>query len=228
MIASVAGAAATITVVWSVIPLGVVAVIAGDLTSIRKQWDDTEARHEPSTRSRLRALPGPFFDARAAAVEATRDRRAAALHQLHDLILTALGFTPGRGIRELKRNTEHLLEIPVAAQVETGSGLLLVAIEAGLADGGGVDAGAAGVIDLAARRRVRLRIAAAVAPRRTEAGSRQYHEVVIVTVGHRKIFRPANAQVIRCETASQKFQVAPGFERREITISRLQCRGRLA
>ena len=29
------------------------AVIGGDLTSIRKQWDDTEARHEPSTRSRL-------------------------------------------------------------------------------------------------------------------------------------------------------------------------------
>ncbi len=36
-------------------------------------------------------------------------------------------------MRELKRNTEHLLEIPVAAQVETGSGLLLVALEAGLA-----------------------------------------------------------------------------------------------
>lgn len=109
------------------------AVIAGDLTDIRRRWDDTEARHLPSTRSRLRGLPGPFFDARAAAAEATRDRRSAALNQLHDLVLTALGYTPQRGVWELKRNTEHLLEVPVAAQVETGSGLLLLALEAGLA-----------------------------------------------------------------------------------------------
>jgi len=109
------------------------AVIAGDLTDIRRRWDETEARHLPSTRSRLRGLPGPFFDARATAAEATRDRRSAALNQLHDLVLTALGYTPQRGVWELKRNTEHLLEVPVAAQVETGSGLLLLALEAGLA-----------------------------------------------------------------------------------------------
>ena len=42
-----------------------------------------------------------------------------------------LGFEPDRTDLEFKQNTEHLLDVPVAAKVETSTGLLLAAIEAG-------------------------------------------------------------------------------------------------
>ncbi len=111
------------------------AVIGGDLKDLRSTWDEREAVDQPTARSGLKGLPGEFFTARAGATEATPSQRPAAVQHLNDLVLRALGFTADRSQStvELKRNTEHVLSVPVAATVETGSGLLLVAIEAGLA-----------------------------------------------------------------------------------------------
>ncbi len=112
-------------------------VIGSDLGDLRKTWDEHEKKGEPTARSRIKSLPQQFFTARAAAAEASAANRPIAVRHLNDLVLTALGFTPHRTALEFKRNTEDRVTVPVAAQVETGTGLLLVAIEAGLA--GSVD-----------------------------------------------------------------------------------------
>ncbi len=110
------------------------AVISGDLNTLRSSWDALEAKGEPTARARLKSLPSAFFAARAAATEASPGNRPTALHHLNEAVLGALGFPPARDVVELKRNTEHLITIPAATKAETGTGLLLVAIEAGLAD----------------------------------------------------------------------------------------------
>ena len=110
------------------------AVIGGDLGDMRKAWDEAEGRSEPSARSLLRGAGSGFFAARATASEAAGDRAPEAIRILNDVVLKALGFTPHRETLDLIRNTTDTLTLPVAATAETGTGLWLVAIDAGLAD----------------------------------------------------------------------------------------------
>ena len=110
------------------------AVIGGDLGDLRKAWDEAEGKGEPSARSTLKGAASRFFKTRATASEATGDRATAAVEHLNDVVLQALGFQPNRQDLELTRNTTDKLTIPTAATAETGTGLWLVALDAGLAD----------------------------------------------------------------------------------------------
>ena len=110
------------------------AVIGGDLGDLRKAWDEAEGEGEPSARSTLKGAASRFFKTRATASEATGDRATAAVEHLNDVVLQALGFDPNRNDLELTRNTTDKLTIPTAATAETGTGLWLVALDAGLAD----------------------------------------------------------------------------------------------
>lgn len=110
------------------------AVISGDLGDLRSQWDDAEAAHKDTARSRLRSLAKQYFALRADASEASGQSRAPAVRALNSAVLSALGFTVERQTVEFSRTTEETLTVPVASTVETGSGLLLVALDAGLAD----------------------------------------------------------------------------------------------
>nr|WP_291837880.1 hypothetical protein [Candidatus Microthrix sp.] len=110
------------------------AVIGGDLGDMRKAWDEAEGKGEPSARSTLKGAASRFFKTRAAASEATGDRATAAIEHLNDVVLKALGFHPNRQDLELVRNTTDRLTIRTAATAETGTGLWLVALDAGLAD----------------------------------------------------------------------------------------------
>ena len=110
------------------------AVIGGDLGDLRKAWDEAEGEGEPSARSTLKGAASRFFKTRATASEATGDRATAAVEHLNDVVLEALGLEPNRNDLELTRNTTDKLTIPTAATAETGTGLWLVALDAGLAD----------------------------------------------------------------------------------------------
>jgi hypothetical protein len=110
------------------------AVIGGDLGDMRSAWDEAEGRSEPSARSALRGAGSVFFAARAIASEATGDRAPDAIRSLNDGVLNSLGFTSQRETLDLVRNTTDTLTLPVAATAHTGTGLWLVAIDAGLAD----------------------------------------------------------------------------------------------
>jgi hypothetical protein len=110
------------------------AIIGGDLGDLRRRWDDHEAAHKDTARSRLRGLGKSFFPARAGATEASRAGRAEAVRALNALVLQALGFTVERRTLELPHTTTDELHVPVAAAVDTGSGLHLVALDADLAD----------------------------------------------------------------------------------------------
>jgi len=109
------------------------AIIGSDLGNLRSQWD-TDEKQGDSARSRLRGLGSRFFALRAAASEAGATTKADTVHDLNALVLTALGYQPQHETIELKHNTVDLVEVPTAARVDTSTGLLLVAIEAGLAD----------------------------------------------------------------------------------------------
>ena len=110
------------------------AVIGGDLGDLRKSWDEAEGKGEPSARSTLKGAASRFFKTRATASEASGDRAPAAIEHLNDVVLHALGFEPNRNDLELTRNTTDRLTIRTAATAETGTGLWLVALDAGLAD----------------------------------------------------------------------------------------------
>jgi hypothetical protein len=110
------------------------AVIAGDLGDLRHRWDEAESAHKDTARSRIRSLASRFFPARAEASEASATARPEAVRRLNTQVLEALGFTVERRNLDLNHTTTDLLTTPVAASVETGSGLLLIALDAGLAD----------------------------------------------------------------------------------------------
>jgi len=109
-------------------------VMAADLGGLRSWWEETEADGRDTARSRLRGAAREFFAARAAVSEASRSARADAVRRLNDVVLGALGFSPSRTVLDLKYNTTELVSVPVAAHVDTSSALLLVALDAGLAD----------------------------------------------------------------------------------------------
>ncbi len=109
------------------------AIIGGDIGDLRKRWEEAE-QHGDSARSRLRAAGREFFARRADATEAGPSAKADAVRALNALVLQILGFEAKQQVIELKRNTTDLVEVPVAARVEASTGLLLVAVDAGLAD----------------------------------------------------------------------------------------------
>lgn len=120
--------------------------LGADLKDLRDAWDAAEGKGEPTARAGLRSAPKHFFPARAAAVETAKGgtgtpaaaRRADATRALNDAVLQALGFAHdadgGRTTLELPRSggTDTLV-VPAAARVETPTGLLLVALDCGLA-----------------------------------------------------------------------------------------------
>ncbi len=106
--------------------------LAADLSQLRGAWDIAEGHDQPTARAGLRGLGRDFFPARAAAVEARSTQRADAMRALNDTILTGLGFTPDRAEITLPRaDGTGELTVTVAARVETPTGLLLIAIDAG-------------------------------------------------------------------------------------------------
>jgi hypothetical protein len=104
-------------------------LMPNDLAGLRASWEHAERRGEPTARSHLRGLSRPYF---ATKTRATQHTDPDQLRALHDLILSALGFSPARTDLIITRaNTE--ISVPVAATVATHTGLLLVALDAGLA-----------------------------------------------------------------------------------------------
>jgi hypothetical protein len=111
------------------------AIIGGDLGDLRRTWDEHEKAHQDTARSRLKALSKPFFAARADVTEANNDANARrAIELLNGHVLLALGLKVDRQRLTLTHTTTDELQVPVAATVETGSGLHLLALEAGLPD----------------------------------------------------------------------------------------------
>jgi hypothetical protein len=109
-------------------------VMSADLGGLRTWWDETESSGGDTARTRLRGASKAFFDARAAATEASRAALPDSVRRLNEVVLTALGYPPARTTLDLKYNTTELVSVPVAAHVDTPTGLLLVALDAGLAD----------------------------------------------------------------------------------------------
>jgi hypothetical protein len=108
------------------------ALIQGDLTSLRRRWDDAETRDEPTARTRLRALSRPFFAAKAKAIEGDPARHSDEVRVLHDLVLDALGFPADRRPLTLVRADQDVT-VMAATTCDTHTGLLLVALDLGFA-----------------------------------------------------------------------------------------------
>jgi hypothetical protein len=120
--------------------------LAADLGDLRSAWDAAEGKGEPTARTGLRSAAKAFFPARAAAVEAARgsrtatgrERRVETTRALNDVVLGALGFghSPDEGRRTLelpRAGGTDTLTVELAASVETPTGLLLVALDCGIA-----------------------------------------------------------------------------------------------
>jgi hypothetical protein len=108
--------------------------LAADLDDLRKSWDKAEGRGEATARSGLKGLRRTFFQIRATASEAAAADYAEEVRSLNDTVLTALGFPPNRAEMSFSRNGGmDALTATVAACAETPSGLLLVAVDTGLA-----------------------------------------------------------------------------------------------
>lgn len=109
------------------------AVIGADLGDLRRGWDEAEKAHKATARSRLRGLGTAFFAARAGVAEASTSGLSAATRSLNATVLGALGLTVDRRLVSLAHTTTDRLDAPVASAVDTGSGLVLVAIDASMA-----------------------------------------------------------------------------------------------
>ncbi len=108
--------------------------LSSDLKDLRKLWTEAEGRDRHTARMGLRGCKREFFNARAAAVEASPARRQDAVRELNDVVLAALGFDASRSELSLARNddTDEVVAL-VGASVETPTGLLLVALDVELA-----------------------------------------------------------------------------------------------
>jgi hypothetical protein len=108
--------------------------LASDLADLRAAWDRAEGRGEFTARRGLRTLPKSFYAARATASEATNGQHVEAMQALNDSVLAALGMPADRCTLTLDRAAgTDTLEAYVASAVDTSTGLLLVALDAGLA-----------------------------------------------------------------------------------------------
>jgi len=114
------------------------------LDDLYKRWDAAERNGEHTPRTRVRSLSTAFGKHRAEAATtapdlADNDTRLAlatlntddlaALTDLNDAILTALGWTPTRGEMVTLTSGDKLVHVPVAHRCDTATGLLLVALD---------------------------------------------------------------------------------------------------
>jgi hypothetical protein len=114
------------------------------LDDLYKRWDAAERSGDHTPRTRVRSLSTAFDKHRAEAAAtapdlADNDTRLAlgtlntddlaALTDLNDAILTALGWTPTRGETVTLTSGDKLVHVPVAHRCDTATGLLLVALD---------------------------------------------------------------------------------------------------
>jgi hypothetical protein len=114
------------------------------LDDLYKNWDAAERIGDPTPRTRLRSLSTAFDKYRVEAANTAPDtgngdtrldlglldpEAVAALTDLNDAVLTALGWTPTRGETVTLTSGDKALHVPVAARCETPTGLLLVAVD---------------------------------------------------------------------------------------------------
>lgn len=114
------------------------------LEDLYKRWDVIERNGDPTPRTRLRSLSTAFDKHRVQAANtapdlADNDTRLAlgtldtddlaALTDLNDAILTALGWTPTRGQTVTLTSGDKVVHVPVAHRCDTATGLLLIALD---------------------------------------------------------------------------------------------------
>lgn len=114
------------------------------LDDLYKRWDAAERNGDPTARTRVRSLSTAFDKHRAEAANtapdlADNDTRLAlgtlhsddiaALTDLNDAILTALGWTPTRDETVTLTSGDKVVHVPVAHRCDTATGLLLVALD---------------------------------------------------------------------------------------------------
>jgi hypothetical protein len=114
------------------------------LDELYKRWDALERNGDPTPRTRVRSLSTAFDKYRVEAANtapdlADNDTRLAlgtlhtddlaALADLNDAILNALGWTPTRDDTVSLTSGEKVVHVPVAHRCDTPTGLLLVALD---------------------------------------------------------------------------------------------------
>jgi hypothetical protein len=106
-------------------------LIKQDLAGLRARWEAAEKQGGDTARSRVRSLSRSYFAAKADATDHD-PLRVEAVRVVHDAVLTALGFPPDRQHLTLVRGAQEL-DIPVAHIAEGATGLILLALDLGLA-----------------------------------------------------------------------------------------------
>lgn len=109
------------------------ALLQNDLAGLRERWRLADDRSERNARASLQRAGAAFFTARAEAVEANNDQSVAATQRLNDVVLDALGFVATRQEFHAQRGEHETVVVDVAHLADSGSGVLLVALDAGLA-----------------------------------------------------------------------------------------------
>lgn len=105
-------------------------IVETDLKGLRADWDAREGDDEDTPRRGVRALRTPFGKLKQGAEAAMVDKGAEPLQDLHDAVLTALGFQPERHVIEASRGEVISVAIPVAHATTLPTGLRLIALEA--------------------------------------------------------------------------------------------------
>ncbi len=115
------------------------------LDDLYKRWDAAEREGDRTARTRVRGLSNAFDKFRVDAALTSPDNETddgrldlgllspdsiAALRDLNDEVLMALGWTPNRGETVVLTSGDKTIEISAAHACETSTGLLLVAIDA--------------------------------------------------------------------------------------------------
>lgn len=107
------------------------AVIAGDLTDLRKRWKEAEENGDATTRTRLGSLRGPLFEAKGR----LKDGSPEALREANSLVLEAFGYSPEEGVAVFERGEAQTVVVPILAR---GGGTeelpRVIVIEASFAD----------------------------------------------------------------------------------------------
>lgn len=113
------------------------------LDDLYQRWDALERIGDPTARTRVRSLSTAFdkyrVDAAHTALDTEDDTRlalgalatddVAAVVDLNDAILTALGWEPDRSAEVTLTSGDKTLHVPAAHRCDTATGLLLVAVD---------------------------------------------------------------------------------------------------